>query len=275
MSLSSAVSSRLSSGRARALVAVVAVVVVAVAVILLRQPPGTPGAGKRVVLYGDSLSVEAGGAFASSLAEDTEAEVTVKAVPGIAPCDAYEAMEADLANPATRPAVAVIQFTGNNATDCVAGPDGPLTGPALAERYAADVRAAVELFATQGVRVVLVGTASAPGLPGGAERLIDDEYLRIVTEWAGRDIGRVRYAPAGTLVTGEDGAYVESLPCLAGEGSAKGCAGGSIPVRSPDRIHFCPVDPRDDLTCPVYSSGATRFGTEMARVTTQALSPSY
>jgi hypothetical protein len=272
MSLSSA----LPSGRARVVVAVVAALVLVVAIVALRRPPGPPGAGKRVVLYGDSLSVEAGGAFVRTMAEDTEAEVEARAIPGIAPCDAYEAMASELADPATRPDVVVLQFTGNNATDCVAaGPDEGLTGPALAQRYAADMRAAVELFATHGVRVVLVGTVAAPGLPGGAEGLIDDEYLRIVTEWAGRDIGRVRYAPAGSQVTGEGGAFVATLPCGPGEGAAQGCVGGTIPVRSPDRIHFCPVEPEEDMTCPAYSSGAERFGTEIARVTTQALSPSY
>ena len=50
MSRSTAVSPRLSSGRARTFVAVVVVVVLEVAVVLLRQPPGPPGAGQRVVL---------------------------------------------------------------------------------------------------------------------------------------------------------------------------------------------------------------------------------
>lgn len=266
---------RAPSGRARWALLAGATLLVVVAAVVLRQPPEPPGAGERVVLYGDSLSAEAGGAFVAEMERATEADVTVKALPGTAPCDAYQAMADDVADPATRPAVAVVQYTGNNHTECTAGPEGKLTGPALAERYSADMRAVVELFATHGVRVVVVGTATAPGLPGDAEDLIDDEYLRIVTEWAGRDIGRVRYAPAGTLVTGDDRAFVETLPCLPAEGSAEGCAAGTIAVRSPDRIHFCPVDPRDDLSCPVYSSGATRFGTEMARVAAQALSPSY
>jgi hypothetical protein len=251
-------------------------VALVLAAIAFREPPGPPGAGERVVLYGDSLSVEAGGSFVAAMGRATEAEVTVKAIPGIAPCDAYGSMQADLADPATRPSVVVIQFTGNNLTDCVAGPGGQaLTGPELATRYAQDVRAEVELFARQGVRVVLVGTATAPGLPGGAEGLIDDEYLRIVTEWAGRDIGRVRYAPAGEAVTGPGSAFVTALPCLPGEGPAEGCEGGQVTVRSADRIHFCPVTTERDLTCPAYSSGAARFGGEMARVAAQALSPDY
>lgn len=266
-------------GRARlALVgaAPVLVVVAVVVALLLRQPPGPPGAGERVVLYGDSLSVESGAAFTTAMERATEADVSVRAIPGIAPCDAFPTMQADMADPATRPSVAVIQFTGNNASDCIHDAwGGELTGPALAQRYAGDVRAAVELFATQGVRVVLVSPIPAPGLPGGAEALIADEYLRIVTEWAGRDIGQVRYAPAVDLVAGPDDAFVTTLPCLGSEGAGEGCADGAITVRSADRIHFCPVDTEDDMSCPAYSSGATRFGGEMARVATQALSPDY
>lgn len=266
---------RVPSTRARVLLGVGALLVLVVAAVAFRRPPGTPGAGDRVILYGDSLSVESGGPFVEAMRRSTDAEVVTRALPGTAPCDAYDAMVADMADPATRPDVVVIQYTGNNATDCTQGPDGePLTGPALAQRYATDTAAAVELFATQGVRVVVAGTVDAPGLPGDAEGLIDDEYLRIVTQWAGRDIGRVRYAPAGETVEGDGGAFVDTLPCLSGETEADGCQGGQIVVRSPDRIHFCPVV-TDDLACPDYSSGAERFGSEMSRVATQALSPDY
>ena len=270
-----------ASRRARAGLVVAALVVAAVAVLVLRRPPGPPGAGDRVVLYGDSLSVEAAPAFTAALERDTEAEVRVRSVPGVAPCDLLGDMQADLADPALRPDVAVIQFAGNNATECIAPTPGEpapeeerLTGADLAGRYATDVRAAVEAFAAAGTRVVIAGPPPAPGLPGGATDLIEDEYLRIVTEWAGRDIGRVRYADAGATVS-EDGEFVDTLPCADGEGAEQGCEDGRIPVRTPDRIHFCPTELTDDLVCPVYSSGAERYADEVARVTTQALDPAY
>jgi hypothetical protein len=77
----------------------------------------------------------------------------------------FAGMQADTTDPATRPSVAVIQFTGSNATECVAGPDGPLTGPDLAERYAADVRTAVELFATKGCGSCSSAPPPRPGFP--------------------------------------------------------------------------------------------------------------
>jgi hypothetical protein len=96
-----------------------------------------------------------------------------------------------------------------------------------------------------------------------------------VTEWAGIDIGQLRYAPAGDTVAGDDRAFVRALACLDGEGRADGCEGGQIPVRSPDQVHFCPSSITDALVCPVYSSGARRYGEEMARVAVQALDPTY
>jgi hypothetical protein len=273
------------AGRRLAVLVVAAVVLVAGAVGVVAAVRGERrvGAGERVVLYGDSLSVEAGPAFVAAVRAGSDAEVEVRATPGTAPCDALASIRADLAGAGAGaapgpPSVAVLQFTGNNATPCVAGPGGsPLTGAALAERYAADVGTAAEELAAAGVRVVIAGPPPAPGLPGRATELIDEGYLSLVTRWAGIDIGRVRYAPAGEAVAGDDRAYVQRLPCRSGsgEGEAEGCEGGEIVVRSPDRIHFCPTALTDELTCPVHSSGAERFGDEMARVAIQALDPTY
>lgn len=259
--------------RGRVAALLVGLLVAVVAAAAFRQPPGPPGSGDRVVLYGDSLAVEAGPVFVEAVAAGSDAEVEVRAIPGIAICDVLDRMRAD-AGGASPPAVAVLLFAGNNATPCVQGPDGPLREGELAARYDADARTAVELFAAHDVRVVIAGPPPAPGLPGQATELVDDGYERLVTEWAGIDIGQVRYAPAGATVVGDDGAYADRLPCRDGEGAAEGCEGGHITVRSADRIHFCPVE-LDGLACPVYSSGARRVGDEMARVATQALDPSY
>jgi hypothetical protein len=235
------------------------------------------GRGERVVLYGDSLAVEAGPAFVEAMGSHTQATVDVKAVPGAALCDQLDAMRADASGSGgPRPAVVVLEFAGNNATPCVAdGAGTPLRGAALADRYAADLDAAVSLFAGAGARVVIAGPPPAPGLPGDATERIDEAELSLVTRWAGIDIGRVRYSPAGDAVAGADRAYESRLPCLDGEGEAEGCEGGRIAVRSPDRIHFCPSGLTDRLTCAGYSSGARRYGREMARTAAQALDPDY
>ncbi|HET6953340.1 MAG TPA: hypothetical protein VFI47_23365 [Acidimicrobiales bacterium] len=248
------------------MVALGATLAVAVAV---REPPAPPDG--LVILYGDSLSTEASGTFVKELRRTSAAEIITRPVPGASPCDALPAMQADLA---LAPTVVVIQYVGNNVSPCTRGPGGErLTGDALAARFDADVRAATDMFATAGTRVVLVGGPDAPGLDGGATLAIVDVYERIVTEWAGRDIGRVRYADAAATVT-DDHHFVDRLPCEPDEDAAQGCVDGQVVVRTDDRIHFCPA-PLDGLTCPVESPGARRFGTEMARVARQALDPGY
>jgi hypothetical protein len=260
------------AGRVRRRWALIAVggalVVAAGAIVAFREPPPPPTG--LIVLYGDSLSMEASAPFLDELTHTTGAEVIMRPVPGHSPCDALPTMRDDLA---LDPTVAVIQYAGNNASDCARGPGGEeLTGSALVERTKADVRAATELFATAGTRVVLVGGPDAPGLPGDASLEIAEAYNDIVNEWAGRDLGRVRYADAAATVSGPDHAFAARLPCRADEGPDQGCDGGEVVVRSDDRIHFCPVS-HDELVCTVPSPGAQRFGVEMARVVRLALDP--
>jgi hypothetical protein len=260
--------------RPRLLLGVVATAIVSVAAVaVLRQPPADPDG--LVILYGDSLSLEASGAFVDALGRTSDAEVLLRLAPATSVCDARPGMDEDV--PAA-PDVVVIQYVGNNSSPCTSGPDGaPLTGRALADRTEADVRGAVEMWAAAGARVVLVGGPAAPGLPGEADAAITEAYNRVVNEWAGRDLGRVRYADAAATVSGADHAYAARLPCRADEGEDEGCDDGEVTVRSPDRIHFCPTDARDERTvaCPVASPGAVRFGEEMARVARLALDPGY
>jgi hypothetical protein len=223
--------------------------------------------GGMIVLYGDSLSMESGPYFSDELARTTKALVITKPIPGTAPCSVADTMRNDAT---LHPDVVVIQYVGNNGMPCTRDADGnPLTGQALADRYEADVRAEVDMFASQGTKVVLVGGPEAPGLPGGAELQIAADYQHIVDEWDARVFGRVRYADAAATVT-QDHKFVDKLPCASDEGPGQGCTGGEVTVRAPDRAHFCP-SPGAFLVCPVPDPGARRFGYEMAKVAREAL----
>lgn len=258
-------------GRPAATAAVVALGAVALAAAIAWREPPPPPAGL-VVLYGDSLSMEASPAFVAEMDRIADAGLELRTEPGTSPCDVLDQMRTDLA---LEPDVVVIQYVGNNASECMRGPGGEeLTGPALVERFDADVRTATELFATSGARVVLVGGPHAPGLPGDGTLDIAERYDEIVNEWAGRDLGRVRYADAAATVTDDDHLYAERLPCRDDEGPEQGCDDGEVIVRNPDRVHFCPVD-HGELVCPVPSPGARRFGEEMARVAALALDPAW
>jgi hypothetical protein len=241
-----------------ALVLLVVVVVGAVGLVLARR--SEPSQGDLVILYGDSLSWESAGPFTQALERRPDTEVLVRGVPGAAICDLADQMRSDLDEHDNLSAV-VIEFVGNNATRCVAG----LTGPALADRYADDARTVTDLFVDRGIPVVWAGVPEAPGLPGGASILLDADY-HVLVDGAS---GPVWYAPAGAAVTGPNGEFVTDLDCLPDEGVDQGCVDGRITVRSPDRIHFCPT--AGNAPCPVYSSGARRFGEAMAAGAIQSL----
>lgn len=256
----------------RGAIVVAAVVAVVALVVVLRRPPDEPAGA--VVLYGDSLSVESRDAFLAALDERSDAEVELRVMPGAAPCD-VRPTDDDLA---AAPDVVVLQFVGNNESLCTRGPGGEhLTGDALAERYDRDVREIVDRWAEAGSRVVLVGGPEAPGLPGQASAQIAEVYGRIVNEWAGRDLGRVRYADAAAAVSDSAHGFVERLPCRSDEEDAGVCDEGEVTVRAPDRIHLCPAPELDmqTLLCPEPSPGAERYGEEMARVAALALDPGY
>ena len=75
------------------------------------------------------------------------------------------------------------------------------------------------------------------------------------------------YIEAGASVL-EHGNYTDTLPCLPIEAPDQGCRGGRIAVRASDGLHFCPLvlTTASGLACwcPVWSSGALRFGIAMA-----------
>jgi hypothetical protein len=81
---------------------------------------------------------------------------------------------------------------------------------------------------------------------------------------------RIKYFDAGASVLAH-GSWTKTLPCLAGEP----CTGGTDEigtavniVRAPDGGHFCPTAPAAVRgvtgVCPVWSSGAYRYGTALA-----------
>ncbi|HKA92571.1 MAG TPA: hypothetical protein VKE97_02110 [Acidimicrobiia bacterium] len=248
------------SGR-RTAVVVVTITVVLVATVLLAV---ARGANRRVILYGDSLAFESRDAFALALQRGNDIEVVDRTYGGTAICDRLDRMRQDLHD--LQPAAVVIEFAGNNVTPCMQGPDGPLTGAALAEKYRDDARTATDIFAGAGVRVYWIGappiTASQAGDFARVRRLYEAQAGGVTQ--ATPPFGAVEYVDADRAVV-DGGRFTATLPCLPSEGPAEGCVDGRIPVRALDGVHFCPVrtGPGTDH-CPVYSSGAVRFGLAMA-----------
>jgi len=233
-------------------VAAILVVVAATAGILyvvLRERP-------RVVVYGDSLSVESKHHFSDALGAGDTADVTVRAFGGTAICDWLIPMRQDAES--LRPAAVVIQFVGNVRSDCMRGPDGEVLGePAALDKYTRDLDLALETWTSRDVPVYLVVSPGPVGVvdPGP----LRDRYVAAARRW-GRGVVVV---DAGNALRDDFGTYPERLPCLSSEGPAEGCEDGTITVRAADGIHFCErID--GDGACAGYASGALRFARAMA-----------
>lgn len=246
-----------------------AVVTVAVIAVVLGARAGGAGGKPRVVLYGDSLSVEAKAAFAARLAPG--ADVVLHTFAGTAICDWLDEIQRDIEQPAD---IAVLELVGNHFTRCMQGAGGqPLTPAQVVDRYREDAERATRLLTSVGTTVYWVGgpvvqPADALAIEG-VRKLYRDE---VVPAHAGLPpiTGIVRFVDAGRAVLDPQGRFTPTLPCLPSEGPEQGCVDGRIRVRSSDGVHFCPTE-WEDGGCPVYSSGAIRFGRAMADPVARAL----
>jgi hypothetical protein len=214
-------------------------------------PPGP----LRIAFYGDSLASEAAPNFVF-LASASGASARVRTFPGTATCDYFAAMAADAQE--VQPNVAVLAFSGNAFTPCMAGYQ-PGT-PQFFAKYLNDTQTAISIFQSVGAKVVLVG------LPLDATASLSQNIPplnQIDQSLAGSDPG-VTYDDAGQAVMA-NGQFTWTLPCL----SFEPCSGpnGTNVVRAPDGVHFCPSGMSTRVgyfeECNVYSSGAFRFAAAM------------
>jgi hypothetical protein len=227
-------------------------------------PAGVPGRDRpvRVLLYGDSLADQAAGFFVKAVTASRRALVVLRTAPGSAPCDWLADMSRTVSR--FRPDAAVVEFSGNNLTPCMrdkATRKG-LTGDALVARYTADAEKVTETLSRDGATVYWMGAPPdrLPALSVTAAR-INGVYALL----PGRDQS-ARFSDAGAAVL-DHGAYADYLPCLPSEPCTGPYRNGvrTNQVRAPDGVHFCPAPPAGRAPCPVWSSGAFRFGTAMAQ----------
>lgn len=217
-------------------------------------PPASPPV---VILYGDSLSVEAGQTFTNHIARNGVASAITRVGVGTAICDWFDEMENDLQT--IRPFAVVLEFVGNAAPSCVAN-----SGMSPIDKYQADAQHAIDIFRPQAVHVYLV----APPLrvtDGGTPENPDpfrDMYFNLVVQ------NGIHWSDAGHAVFNyQAGLYQFHLPCSGQEHVEGHCQNGLVQVRDPDGLHFCPSG-RRELPCDVnfgeYVGGAVRFGNAMA-----------
>lgn len=213
----------------------------------------------RVVVYGDSLTTEAQPYLHGLVREVSGVATLVRGAPGGATCDLFAEMARDARH--LRPAFVVLQFSGNNLTDCMEDRRGnALTGDAWLAKYRADTVRAIQLVRPMGAPIYL---ATSPiGLL--AERRGEDDVHRLARmhrEVAARHAG-VRLVDAGRSVLALGRYWTANLKCLPREP----CSGGVDNnldrvnrVRAHDGVHFCPTPYAVVSECPVWSAGAHRF----------------
>ena len=223
-----------------------------------------------VVLYGDSLAWESRQAFTEWFTGRPSVEVMTRTFGGTAICDWLDQMAADAVSLA--PGIVVVEFSGNSFTPCMQDAAGvQLTGDAVTERYLVDAAAVIALFAPIGTKVVFAGAPVS-----GPTSAVVGRMNSLYADLADRHEG-VWYEDAGAAVLDDD-SYTISLPCLSSEPCEGGYNSDGLPVnivRAPDGIHFCPVSGEAFAgvtdNCPVWSSGAYRYGRAMAQPVIEAL----
>ena len=227
--------------------------------------PAPPPSG--VVVFGDSLVHEAAPFLAVKLADVDD--VTMQTYPLTAPCDWATAIAHAIDHP---PRVAVFEFSGNALTPCMQNADGsPLSPNVGAARYRRDAASITQRFTAVGTTVLWVDAPRGRQDSTRTDQFSADEpfttaiYRAIVRRFDTKH-SDVRFVPASRAVLAGRGAWTADLPCLASDTAAGACIDGVVPVRAPDGAHFCPSGITGaDGSCSVWSSGAWRYATAIAR----------
>jgi len=236
----------------------------------------------RVVLYGNSLSLEAAPYFGAALRSTRDVVVAAHVYPGVADCSWYGAMRTDAFF--VHPDSVVIQYTGDRFVPCAK------IGGSLETSVREQTETAISILKTGGTRhVYLVGKIGAhcpyPLMP---KLKCPDPAIPVVNralEEAAAHFNRPRSSlsvvvihPEVALQTSQH-RYSDHLACTSAEITAAKCVGTPFGrrtnwVRDIAGLHFCrpswpvPIPPPG---CRRYSSGAYRYGNAMALPVASAL----
>jgi hypothetical protein len=231
----------------RALVAAVALAAAAGSLAAC-QPPGP-----RVLVFGDSLTVEAKGSgdAAHVLAGYSVDWSGVKYM--TAPCNGLAVAKAIR----YVPDVVIVNYAGNRGSfqdNCMDGE----TGQALADRYVTDVTALIERFRNGHTKVVIVGAPARKATLADGNLVFD-----ALRDLAATPAQRVGFFDGGRFLTPDRTVVPRTATCLSPRETEGGHCGSSSPGRNVIRDaaleHLCPTGGTIGGTCGTYSSGAVRL----------------
>lgn len=237
---------------------------------VLIKPPGT------AVLYGDSIMYESAPYVATQFARKKGWRFSIRAFPGIAPCDLVPQLAADLVT--LQPKVVTLETMGNSFVSCMLDANGerlPYGSVAYYDRYRADFNTFFGLATAAGAKVVFITPLPQP-YP--VNMTVTDRLNAIAREEAAKFSG-VSISVAARNAVGVGRKFTPTKRCLLTETATMGCDPSTrkITVRAPDGVHLCPTGyptPESFLAfCSVYSSGAFRFARAVVSATVSPPKP--
>jgi hypothetical protein len=222
-----------------------------------------------VLVYGDSLATQTETYIDYFTSLSGAAQVVDHIFPGSMPCTWLNQMLADAHNP-VQASAAVLEFGGITGIACMSGiaPDTPQ----YYARYLSDTTTAVDAFIAGGTHVFLVGYPInyADVNPQNTAQVTNplwDHLNQMYQSIARAHRTQVTFVDAGASLEGPHHQFEWYLPCLSFEPECNVAASGwaVVPgynqVRDTNGSHFCLASYLGvDNTCPVYSSGAMRYG---------------
>ena len=218
-----------------------------------------------VLYYGDSLAAESATYVRSALAVNNKAVMVDRTYPGTSPCDWTPAMKLDLSRGV--PAAVILETFGNNISRCqIHGGSRASSGSsAYWRQYKKDITDLISML-PDSVPVWLTA-APASWNNGSGESSRSARMFALMQEIAASR-NNTWAVDAGAAVEDSKGGYVASMPCLPSEPCTNSPSQGRNRTHAYDGLHFCPAIHNATIAllrhCPVYASGAWRFG--MAQV---------
>ncbi len=229
------------------------------------------GVSDVALVYGDSLTWESTPSLNLQVAAQQPAwSMQVHSLPTTAPCVWREWLTQDLDT--YRPRIVALTSAGNGYSplaECMVDATGApiaIGTPEFLAKTREDLTAIFAAVSSRGIPMVF--NISPPMLDPARNAAVAQTGV-IATELAAQYPG-VSISPYVRDALSVNGAYAESMPCLATETLELGCVNGTIPVRTTIGIqrglHLCPIGlPDFPWFCTVYSSGETRFADAVLR----------
>lgn len=251
--------------------AAIALAAIAVAGFIYLRTSTEP-APRKVILYGDSLSVESGRYVHSALNRAGKVTFTNRAISGSAPCDWFDRAVKDAQS---NPDAVIIEAFGNNVSPCQLTKAG-FRPRSEGDRYWYQYRQGFITLIRQFPRTTRIFLTAPPAAYNdmSAHRSHKARMLRTMHR-AAEKFSNVTVVDAGRAVERPAGQYIRVLPCRKVEPCSNDPKPGSTYVRAEDGLHFCPPVLKATIEslkhCPVRASGAWRYGTAQAAPVIAAL----